>query len=280
VDKKIEEKNTSILDQGNKEWKEVMSIDIGVAVAGVFKEDDSGKICIEGELNIPKWKQPNQLAVEIGGLTEKVNNLPVGSVKYMPRMTPIGEGLILAKVIILVKESVAIAFNEAKNVARKFIEKTTVQATLPWHSNEEMEKISPEIIEIIENSAKEFLKAHGGKSLRAGMSINMGGDSIAEFGGSWKNCPAGDNSNDEEKVIEGHYNGRNLRQRYINFVEASKKAKNFEIYYDDNDFDEPLRELKDNKNASLKLTCKVVPKGKNTRLVLDKMEVLKITEEL
>lgn len=272
--KSNEDTQSTTSNTENESLKEVMTIDLGVEVKGLLKKDEKGNIYVEGELNTPKWKQPSEVAVEIGELTEKVNGMPAGSIKYKSQLMPIGGGRLKAKIVLLAKESLAAARSVAKNVAKKFIENTTAQATLQFEKDSGECVLSEESDKSIKEGADKFLKAHGGKSLKTGMNLCVGGELIAAASGSWKTTPEDENSGDETKEIEGFYDGRRLRQRYFHIVEATKKAKVYEIYYDDNEYDTKFRELNDNKNAALSIKCKVVAMGRKTRLVLMKLEVI------
>lgn len=255
-------------------YKEVLVVGSGKEITGEIKATEEGQQCLEGDLNAPQWKNPRNLAVEIGGLTIRLNDLPSDCIKYAYRYRPIGPGLLVAEMVVLVKEAVSIGVGKTKSAINRFIQKTIVKPDSSTSGGEDQEGISENDIQLVDESVAGFLLAHGGKPMPSDLQVSMEGEVLAKLSGIWKNPESDENSKDEQIKIRGFYDGRRLRQRFFTVVEESKKGSTLDVYYDDNEFDQELRELMENKNALLQLKCKKKKIGRKTRLHLDEMEVV------
>lgn len=259
-----------------EKMQQVMVINLGYELKGNIKQD-----AVEGELNTPKWNQAGDVSSAIASLLEGVNQLEKGSVKSIQRIADIGHNRLLAQVTLIFEGNQKVDLDIARKVAQKFVEETTQQAILPWQiqgKDEGKYDFNQKSLDLIKVSADNFLKTHGGQAVRAGMQIQIRNEEVAMMQGMWKQIAEPELPKQLKRELQGFYDGRRLRQRCFYLVEATKKAKNHEVFYDDNEFDDQLRALADDKNAAVKVCCLEVPMGKKIRLFLDEMEVIQLED--
>lgn len=268
-----ETKSTDI-QTDNGTYKEVMTVALSKNVAGEIKQDAQGQQCAEGDLNAPRWRHPRNFAVEIGGLAIKLSELPPDSVKNIYRYRSIGPKLLVAEIVILIKESVSLSMEKIKAAAMRFVDKAIVQAELPWVGVEDQEHLAEPEKKVVDESVTAFLAAHGGRPMPSDMHVSMEGKVVTKFGGIWRNPRNEGEAGNTDVELEAYFDGRRLRQRIFFVLENSKKGRYVEIHYDDNAFDQELRALRENKEVLLRLKCIEKKIGKKSRLHLDEIEII------
>lgn len=227
-------------------------LDLGIELRGMISVAD-GRRFLEAELSQPKWDAARSLTTAIARIIEGAFDLEPGVVQAKQRYVDVGQ------------ERMRIQANFGVIGVRcpdnaKLIEVLSALAgrIVPISDVDDvpMVDVSGETRGLVDRVANDFLETCGGKRIGTTMQIVVDQKPIATLSRGWCNAPKDEDVGPVERTLEAYYDGRRLRSRILFVMENSNRGKVFEIFYDEERFDEALRGLGDDKRILLSLIVK------------------------
>jgi hypothetical protein len=226
-----------------------------------LREDAAGLTCLEADLNLPKFEQPVSVARAISTAIEQWCGLDSGSIQTRLQLVP-WSGVEWRPQIILVPPSGTKLDEEViRQLVAAFTRRVCPQGDLLAKDGH------PEPADItaaVEVPAAAFVAGNGGKSVQKQIAISVGKSDVAIIKGLWKAAPRS-NAAPQEKTGYFFYDGRRLRPRTL-FLSERESGKSLELEYNEERFDQNLRDLRDNKHAlvEVRYTEQQAARGKPT----------------
>ena len=138
-----------------------------------------------------------------------------------------------------------------KSVSKLFSEEVCSQRNFKGSNDEEGSALSSGDTERTIDAASIFLKANGGQSITRQMLVMVDKEDELKISGVWRTIPVERQKESEIKTMRGFYDGRRLSTRTLFVREEGARGKNWEISYDEEKYDQVLRDLRDDKSAGL-----------------------------
>lgn len=228
-------------------------INLGIELRGVFVERDVGRL-FEADLTQHKWRDANNLAEGIARLVEDVFCLDRGAVESRLRYVEIAQSRVELQITIGVLGKSCPDGARLNAIVCNFVRVVVPSADI--FDAPPKTSIAPSDDVVVKERSQDFLRACGGKPIDRKMQVVVDDFPVATLSGYW--CDSGEQQSVEpvEKTIEALYDGRRFRSRVLYAIANSGRAKSYEIFYDEEKFDQPLRELGDDKRVMLSLVVK------------------------
>lgn len=227
-------------------------LDLGIELRGVISVS-KGQRFLEADLSQPKWSEARNLTTCIGRLIEGVFSLDSGVVEAKLRYLDVGNERVRPQATFGVAGKQCPDRSMLIGVLSGFASRI-----VPISDIEDIQAVcvSGDKGEFVERVANEFLETCGGKRIGTTMQIVVDQKPIATLSRGWCNAPKDEDVGPVERTLEAYYDGRRLRSRILFVMENSNRGKVFEIFYDEERFDEALRGLGDDKRILLSLIVK------------------------
>lgn len=248
-------------------------------IQGNISVDEQGCRFLEGDLSLPKWQQGYAYALGLATLIEQEHGLEDGSVKCRLRVTQIQGNEINPQIVLVALSAEKIDHNKTKILAREFARQVSRQREL--QQTDVQEKIDAQASARVSEVASIFLQAHGGQMVQRQLQICVHQEMIGNIKGQWNATQLAPQKEKEIRNLQVFFDGRRLRTRVMFVVEAGARAKSHEIFYNEEEFDQQLIELRDDKSAALEIAVMEEwdDKGKS-RLSLVALKRFKIPDAL
>jgi hypothetical protein len=227
-------------------------LDLGIDIRGVISVENGRKF-LEADLSQPKLNEARNLTTCIGRLIESVFDLESGAVEARLRYVDLGHEMVRPQASFGVVGKQCPDKTKLIEVLSGFAERI-----VPISGIEDIPSIqvSEEDGGLVDQVANDFLEICGGKRIGAAMQIVVDQKPIATLSRAWCSAPKIEDVGPIERTLEAFYDGRRLRSRIMFVIENSNQGKSFDIFYEEERFDETLRSLGDNKRILLKLLVK------------------------
>lgn len=235
---------------------------------GQIAVDDGGHFYFEGDLSLPKWQQGSACSHSLARLIERAFQLAQGDIVCRLRVIQV-EGDEVNPQILLASKTECKDADRLKAVMHEFASQLSLQRELPHaHSPREVDSTTREQVTEV---ASQFLQSYGGQSVQRQIQLCVEGADIATITGQWKTSQPVEAMPPVTHDLMVWFDGRRLRTRVLFVVVTEPFVKGMEIGYEDERFDEPLRQLEDNKSAILEIKVleEFSAKGKSSYRLLE-----------
>lgn len=262
------EMTTAIASNPKNEW---IVIDLGYKIRGEFHFLEAGKQYVEGELSRQSWADGVTFGHHLLKSIAAAFSLGEDVFSLQQRMTRGIGREVLASVVLTVSHACQ-NVERLHSIAAQFIRGVVSQPSINFGEQRPIEtkNICDEVLVETQN----FLRIKGGKKVKNHLRLSIENEEVATVFGNWKPMPDTIEKDTREIVISGFYDGRRLRDRYLVIVGEGGHAASHEIYYDEDVFDQQLRDLQDDKMTVLEVRVKKETCGREVRLDLVEMRVV------
>ena len=245
----------------------------------LISTDEGGNAFFEGDLSLPKWQQGSAYALALARLIEQVVGLASNSIQCRLRVIQVRGNEVNPQIVLVAQAGQIIDQNEVKTLAREFANKTSSQMDLLMLDTPHISDVQTQ--GQVSEMASLFLLANGGQRVHRQLQICVNDEDVATIKGQWKLGAKVVVKESTTHYLKVFYDGRRLRSRTLFLVEAGSRAKSFEIYYDEDKFDQQLREFQDSKNVALEISVLEEWDDKNkARLTLATLKRIEAPSEL
>lgn len=228
-----------------------MQINIGTTLRGQISEFQGHRF-LEADLNQQRWTEAGMLAANLARALEIIFGLSDGGIYLRMRYVEIGNEQVQPQIHLCASGRSCDDNAKLKAVLTDFCAQTT--ANLDLYDLQKYHPLATVDAATVSESADNFLQASGGKRVGIEMQLVVADVPVATISGYWRGKQASEPVTPTEKTIEGLYDGRRFRMRTLYLFVTNPRPRSIEIFYDEQQFDDQLRKLEDNKTAMLSLT--------------------------
>lgn len=240
-----------------------IALDHEVAV-DVAIDHDGRSLKISADFRAEQWKPALDLAVLVRSVVAEVNGDDEANMQISQQYVSTRDKSMRPQVCI---ESVIPLNANAKKVgllAKTAVEFLTGQMQMSWAPAQEDVQLSAAELDRIRAAATEFLEVHRGTAPKNALAISCEGEIVASVAGPYKSKRVAEVRTAKRRLV-AMFDGRRLRRRILFVAEITKQAKEYEISYDEAQFDETLKALAEDKMVELDLEVEEVEKGEGKK---------------
>lgn len=239
-------------------------VDLGIELSGRIDSDAEGHQFLQSEINRPNIKNSELLAEALMRAIAAEFDISGENMRLKLRLVELDENILRPQIHLIVAGKRCPDVNRLNKLIAEFSEKISLQSDL-IDSIDESEN-SESLSENIDSHINDFLQVCGGQIVKKPISVLVNDHSVATIRGAI--APAPDLNQDTEKSIDvtirALYDGRRLRYRTMYVKLPHGRQKCIPIYYDEERFDQLIRDIGDNKNVMLEMVCRKTILGRSS----------------
>jgi hypothetical protein len=257
-------------------WVTIM---LGYDMKGHVAKDEDGQSFVETEFIRLKWTHASAFALSLASAIESAFDLESDTLHLRERVSQKDTDEVQPQVSITASSIRCADLEKLKAIVAAFGEAVTPQLDLLADTHR-AQLDQPELAKV-HDAARAFLQTNNGQQIQRQMQISVDKEYVTTIKGHWRKQEDKELKPSQEHSIEAFYDGRRLRTRTLYVTQAGARPKAFEIFYDEDKFDQALRDLGDDKHAMLELVAaESWQDSKKSRLDLKSLRRVQVPTEL